>query len=343
MDSGPLYRLHELSFRTQYAELKERARSAGALLAGTPGTLVKRSGTGYVYWYRAYRSAGGAQVEDLVCKDGDADALDQARARIEFTRWTAQQVRDLRLLGFQVADKAVARVMVALHNAGLLDAGLVLVGTLGWMAWLNELGARTVAARTQDIDLAARQGLKLAAPQSFLQTVQATKLGFEPVPGLPNRAPSTSVKLAGRDGLRIDVLAPGKALGRTVALPPLQWHAQTVPHFDYLLQQPVEAALLAGGHCVPVWLPQAPRLMWHKLYASAVRRSFPEKAQKDLLQAATLAALCFEQFDQEPAETFGDVPAAMRPALKRRLPALRRVLGGHPAVLEQFEQVLGAA
>ena len=32
-----LYLEHELAFRTQYAELKERTLAAGALLSGTPG------------------------------------------------------------------------------------------------------------------------------------------------------------------------------------------------------------------------------------------------------------------------------------------------------------------
>ncbi len=36
-----LYRPIELSFRTQYAEVKERSRAQGPLLPGTPGTLDK--------------------------------------------------------------------------------------------------------------------------------------------------------------------------------------------------------------------------------------------------------------------------------------------------------------
>ena len=68
---APLFRLHELAFRTQYAELKERVRSTERLLRGTPGTLVKRSGTGRSYWYRAYQGAAGKQVEDIVCRDTD--------------------------------------------------------------------------------------------------------------------------------------------------------------------------------------------------------------------------------------------------------------------------------
>jgi hypothetical protein len=78
----------------------------------------------------------------------------------------------------------------------MLGAGLTIVGTLCYTAWLNELGAKAVSARTQDIDLAARQSLKLAAPQSFLDAMQATRLGFVPIPGMPSQAPPTPVKLA---------------------------------------------------------------------------------------------------------------------------------------------------
>lgn len=52
---APLYREHELAFRTQYAELKERSLAAGVLLPGTPGSLAPRAGTGYGYWYRRIR------------------------------------------------------------------------------------------------------------------------------------------------------------------------------------------------------------------------------------------------------------------------------------------------
>jgi hypothetical protein len=337
--SRPLYRPHELAFRTQYAELKDRARSSAALLPGTPGSLVKRAGTGRAYWYRVYQVASGTQVEDLLCKEGDYTALVDAQASVEFAQWMSAQVRNLRRLEFQVADKGVASVLVALHNRGLFAAGLAVVGTLGYMAWLNELGARAVSARTQDIDLAARQGLKLAAPQSFLETVQATRLGFVPVPGMLHDEPSTSVKRQGSDGLRIDVLAHGDKLGASTPIAELAWHAQTVPHFDYLLADPREAAILAGGHCVPVLLPQPERFVWHKLYSSASRRSFPEKATKDLQQAATLAAVLAEQDDAPLADSFDDVPSAMKQVIRKRLPAALRMLGGHVDTQQALESL----
>lgn len=336
MSPGTLYRPQELAFRTQYAELKERAGSADMLLAGTPGTLVKRQGTGYAYWYRVYYPVPGQQAEQLVGKEEDVEALEDMKRQIEFAQWVAAQVRDLRKLQFQVADKGVAGVLVELHNRGILRAGVTLVGTLCYMAWLNELGAKAVSARTQDIDLAARQKLTLAVPESFLAVMDATRLDFS-----PSQAPSTSVKQRGRDGLRVDVLTHGDKVGKTVPIPQLSWHAQTVPHYAYLLHEPRPAALLAGGHCVPLLLPQPERFVWHKLYSSGSRQSFREKAEKDLMQAAALAAILTEQHDEVLSDSFDEAPAALREVVKRRLPGLRRALAAHPQTLEQFELALG--
>ena len=90
-------------------------------------------------------------------------AITAMRERMDFAEWSSKQVSALRKLGFQVADKSVGRVLVELHNLGAFEAGLTLVGTLAYMAWLNEFGVMAVSARTQDIDLARRQRLKLAA------------------------------------------------------------------------------------------------------------------------------------------------------------------------------------
>ena len=337
-----LYVRHELAFRTQYAELAERSRNEGDLLPGTPGNLSLRTGTGHRYWYRRYYTVAGQPSEDLVCKDGDVPALDAMRARIEFAAWAERQVRALRQLGFQVADKDVARVLVELSNHGLLDAGLVLVGTLAYMAWLNELGLRAVASRTQDVDLARRQALRLAAPLSFLQTMQGTRLAFVPVPGLAPGAPSTSVKRAGKESLRVDVLTPGPQFGRVVALPEMQWHAQAVPHFDYLQREPRRACVLAGGQCIPVDVPAPQRLAWHKLYSSAHRRHDLAKAEKDLVQAATLLAALVEDDHLSFVESAAEVPAQLRNSARRRLPALRKLLAAHPQALEEVESALTA-
>lgn len=340
MGKTALFREQELAFRTQYAELKERVSTSASILPGTPGTLVRRSGTGYSYWYRVYYPAPGKQSEDLVCKDGDTDTLQAMRENIAFSEWVSEQVSSLRKLGFQTADKAVARVLVELHNRGAFEAGLVLVGTLGYMAWLNELGAVAVSARTLDIDLARRQRLKLAAPLSFLTTMQATGLPFASIPALPAKGVSTSVKLPGVQGLRVDVLAPDNTLGAIVRVPELNWAAQGIPHYDYLLKEPEPGAMLAGGHCIPVRLPQAARLVWHKLYSSASRRGFPEKAAKDRRQALVLAAVLAEANPQALTRAFKAAPKAMTKSIGPLYGRLVKDLDSNPSLQEVLREHL---
>lgn len=337
---SPLFRRLELAFHTQYAEVRERTQGGGELLPGTPGMLMLRKGTGYGYWYRRYNSLPNQQAEDLVCKDGHDEIKDAMQARIEFSSWVQDQVRHLRKLGMQVADKDVSRVLVELHNKQLFQGGLVVVGTLAFMAWLNEAGAVAVSARTQDIDLACRQALKLGAPVSFLETLEATKLKFFAVPGMPNSAPSTSVKRPGADGLRVDLLTSGQHLGAVVPVPELSWHAQTVPHFDYLLKNPSQAAVLAGGHCIPVNLPLPERFVLHKLYSSTQRHADLGKARKDVWQAAVLGAVIVETDMGSLQQAAEDAPPEVLEAARSRLPALKKLLQAHRQTLEAFERAL---
>lgn len=342
MSAPSLYRRLELNFHTQYAEVKERVRTEPALLPGSPGTLTLRTGTGQGYWYRRYKAVTGKEVEDFVSKEGDEPVREAMQQRMAAAAWTQGQVRQLRTLGMQVADKDVARLLVELHARQLFgDGGLVLVGTLAYMSLLNELGAVAVAARTQDIDLARRKALKLAAPVPFLDAVQSSLLQFFPVPGLGPGAPSTSVKRSGPEGLRVDVLAPGSALGAIKAVPELAWHAQTVPFFDYLLESPIAGAVLAGGHCVPVNLPQPARFVWHKLYSSTQRHSDIAKARKDLQQATVLAAALAESDEEALAEAAARAPRGLLQAAKARLLQAKDVLRAHPAAAAALEQVLG--
>jgi hypothetical protein len=335
-----LFREQELAFRTQYAELKERVAASGSILPGTPGSLVCRAGTGYTYWYRVFYPAPGKQSEDFVCKDGDTDTLQAMRERVAFSEWVAAQVSNLRKLGFQTADKSTARVLVELHNRGAFEAGLVLAGTLGYMAWLNELGAITASARTLDIDLARRQRLKLAAPLSFLTIMQATGLPFASIPALPAKGVSTSVKLPGVQGLRVDVLAPDTTLGAIVRVPELNWAAQGIPHYDYLLKDPELAATLAGGHCIPVRLPQAARLAWHKLYCSTNRHGFLEKAAKDQRQGLALAAVLSEADPQALTRAFRAAPKAMTKSIAPLYGRLVKELDAYPALEEILRECL---
>lgn len=268
----------------------------------------------------------GRRVDDFVGPASNLPARTAAQDEIAFSEWLQERVVQLRKLGFQVADKGTARVLVELHNQGMFQAGLVLVGTLAYMAWLNELGVIATASRTRDIDVARPERLKLAAPLEFLTTMRATQLPFVQVPGMPSHSPSTSVKLPGVDGLRVDVLAPGTRLGAPVRAPEIAWHAQAIPHFDYLLEGAERAAMLAGGQCIPVAIPQAGRFVWHKLYSSRRRRGESEKAAKDRSQAITLAAALERDHAGELQSCFRAAPRDLRSLLAPALDGLAKDL-----------------
>lgn len=338
-----LYRAHEPNFRIQYAELKARTLAAGQQLPGTPGSLVLREGSGYRHWYRVSYPVPGRVQEDWVCKDGDSAALEAMRERMAHHEWATHQVSLLRKLGFQVADKAVARVLVGLHNRQAFEAGLVLLGTPAYMAWLNELGGIASSILAQDIDPTQRQPLKLGAPLQFQTTLQAAGLPFSSMPGMPLAIPSASPELPGGQGLRIDVLAYGKAPGAPAGAPEIDWRAQVVPFYDYLLLDAEPGAMLAGGHCVPVRLPQAGRFVWYKLYASTQRPDLPEKAVKDRQRALVIAALLADSKSTLLAEAFDAAPAVMKSAI---LPIIDRLIErakAHVSLVEVLESCRGQA
>ena len=93
-------------------------------------------------------------------------------------------------------------------------------------------------------------------------------------------------------------------------------------------------------HCVAVSLPAPERLVWHKLYASVARVGYPEKAQKDLIQAATLAAILAEQDDCQLGDALADAPAGLVVAARTRLPSLHKLLAAHPQALDQLTAAL---
>jgi len=338
-NTKPLYRLQELPYRTQYAELKERAAAAGTLLLGTPGTLYKRTGTGHEYWYRIYYPVPNKQAEEFVGQANDEAAYKLMSDRMAYTEWMSEQVTNLRKLGYQVADKGVASVLVELHNRKLFQAGLIVVGTLAYMSWLNEYGAMAVAARTQDLDLARRQRLKLATSVSFLSSIEATHLPFTSIPRMPSHEPSTSVKLPGREGLRVDILAPGPEVGQTIQVPELEWHAQAIPYYDYMLEDSQKAAMLAGGQCIPITLPQVERMIWHKLYSSTISTRGSDKRLKDLIQAVTLAAILVEQDSVSLKQSYSAAPNALKVATLSRMSRICELLESHPETRDAFRSL----
>lgn len=341
MKAIPLYRRHEAAFCTQYGELKERTLTAGALLPGTPGTLHRRKGTGYAYWYRVYYPTPGRQAETLVGRHDDGAAETAMRQRMDFAAWSNRQVVALRKLGFPVADKSLARVLVELHNLGAFSGGLIVLGNLAHMAWQNELGIQIRMRREAAKSLNLPGSLELGAGRAFLESPLVGTLPFTRGPGEPD---STIARLAGVDGLPIEFGVPGNDMAGdmidNIAVASGRWSARSAPFYEFLLESPESGALLAGGHCIPVLLPQAARLVWHTLFRSSQADRQPTQAARERQQSLALGAALIDDDPWALLTAWEKAPVAMTAPIRPLRASLLAELAGHPELRDLFDDCL---
>ncbi|MGB4066031.1 MAG: hypothetical protein WBK19_19575 [Azonexus sp.] len=346
MKTPALVRPNQPAFRQQYAALKEQSLTGDPLLPGTPGTLQLRRGTGYAYWYRVYYPVPGKQAETLVGREGDSVAENAMRAQMDFAESTARQVSVLRKLGFHVADKASARALVELHNLGAFESGLLLAGSLGCIAWLNELGARL---RQPAGEPAISPHLELVAPEVFLSQALAAALPLvatpdasaETVSDTTNEfAPHAAIALPGLPAMPAEILVAGPRFGSAVSAPGLAWSATTIPDHAYLLAAPAPGALLAGGQCIPVRLPQAARLVWHQLSASLHRSASQATVERRL--ALSLAAVLLTLDPWAMLTAWETAPAAITEPLRPLRDSLLSSAAAHPDLQDLLADCLGA-
>ena len=98
--------------------------------------------------------------------------------------------------------------------------------------------------------------------------------------------------------------------------------------------------MLAGGHCVPVRLPQTARLVWHELYARVRRRGSPGKAAKDREQALLLAAALLEQEAQALRKDLRAAPSKMVKEIRSSQKFLLRGAAADPALTSALRDCL---
>jgi len=323
-------RLHDVSFRTDYAQAKELALAQAQIPLLTAGSLQEeeRGSASFVYRYR-YDGAGKRVTEYLgPSGDEETDAkIDQAHAEIADAETLAQYCRDLRRLGFYSADNSTLVTVAALFNAGIFGGGGVLVGTHAFGVIMNDLGvAAAPFARTEDLDVARGERIQIAAMAKggFLELLKQTGLQFHEVPQLKRKEPPTSFKVRGKK-LKVDLLVPARgAPYEAIAVPELGAHATGLPHFAYLLAGAGASALIGRDRIVPVLVPHPGRFCVHKLAVYSLRSGFDAaRREKDVAQAALLAAT----LAREQEFLFADAVEAMDRGLRAKVRAgARRAL-----------------
>lgn len=270
--------------------LREEALSD---LRGTP-TKVTRNGR--VYWYDSYR-VGSEVRKHYIGENSDALRAQIARHREarapaqDRRRARARLVRLLRGEGFLGLDPSTGSLMAALAGAGVFRLGGTVVGTHAFRLYEGELNLRydlTQAAQTDDLDIASFERLSLALEDAAAPPVQQVlgDFAFSPAPSLEPGRTWRWQQTAGN--ALVEFLTPAFGTEGLRDLPALGVQAQALNHLNYLIAEPIPAAIPYRSG-VLVQIPRPERYAIHKLIVAERRRASDRiKAQKDRAQAAFL-------------------------------------------------------
>lgn len=298
-----------------YADLRERLEAFEAMrtIASLPGKFTIKNIKGKAYHYFQATLAGG-RVQIYLGPDNESvrGLIAEYKANKEHARADKRLIQRLSAQiiagGVIPVPYDMARIIQRLAHSGVFRAGGVLVGTMAFRILGTHLSVQwdNMSRTTQDIDLAGDYGMSLAVPDmraDIPAVIDSLHMGFFPVPGLSHKEPSTSFAIRGKT-LRIDLLTPMKR-GRTEPVFIHRFNAAALPlkYLDYLIQDPVNAVMIAGTPCL-IKIPQPARFALHKLIISRQRPvSADDKKKKDIAQAGALIKLLQEV---RP----GDIPIA---------------------------------
>ena len=311
-----------------------------------PGSFSIKTVAGAEYVYFQYSDPGGTKRQFSVGRrtpelDAVVEQYAAARAEHELDRQPLDRlVGMMRSAGLAVAPHAPARVLRALSEAGVFNAGGVLVGSYAFQTLGNLLGVRWPGAawRTQDIDNAAH--LRIAVPATTAdipKALDSLQMGFVPIPQLDVRQPSTSFRVRGQT-LRLDLVTPGRTIDVSPT-PISRFRAAAAPirHLTLVMDDAQPGLVIGANHVHLVVVPTPARFALHKLYVSQTRSVVQQaKSGKDRHQAALMLEVLAED---RPA----DLAAAAEAFTKPGPTVSRKVLRGLDAARKQWPDIGAAA
>jgi hypothetical protein len=280
---------------------------------GTPQKLI-RNGRGY--WYDLYRLGTSVQNRyigedspEIAAKIAGHQALAaDAKAR---GAERARLVRLLRAEGIPPTDRATGSLLAAMARAGVFRLGGTLVGTQAFRLYEAELGLRLATsdvAQTGDIDIAQFERLSLALGDTVEENLHSTfqSLDFDAIPSINNR--SVWCWKQSQSGMLVEFLTPSFRAEEDIRdLPALGVAAQSLHFLNYLIAEPIKAAVLYRSG-VLVQIPRPERFAIHKLIVADRRRGGPDqiKSRKDRMQATLLIRALAEDRPDDLSEAYAD-------------------------------------
>ncbi|MBC9248478.1 hypothetical protein H4P12_17590 [Paracoccus sp. 11-3] len=283
-------------------------------LRGTP-TRVTRNGR--IYWYDSFR-VGSEVRKRYIGEDSPELAARMAQARDarapaeQRRKDRARLVRLLRAEGFLGLDPTTGSLMAALAAAGVFRLGGTVVGTHAFRLYEGELNLRLgfdQTAQTDDLDIASFERLSLVLEDMASPPVQQVlgDFDFAPTPSLEPGKAWRWRQTAGN--ALVEFLTPAFGEEGLRDLPALAVQAQALRHLNYLIADPIPAAIPYRSG-VLVQVPRPERFAIHKLIVAERRRADDRlKSEKDRQQAAFLITALAQDRPDDLADALADARA----------------------------------
>jgi len=255
------------------------------------------------YWYCQYTDISGSRKQRYVGPDGEATQkiINQTSASITANATILTERKRLVAMiaagGGNMEKGRPARIIEKLADAGIFDAGGLLIGSYAFSCYGNMLGVifDDAMRRTEDMDIAYDRSIEIGFVRDVRHDIsEAAPEMAEPKQINPWVPP---YEMIAPDGFKIEFLTSrlNASDKSPIQVERFGVNAQPLEFLDYLIKGSVEAVALYGAGIL-VNVPNPAKFAIHKLAISQLRQTTnPEKMRKDLMQAEALITYLIEQ------------------------------------------------
>lgn len=281
--------------QTAYSTLLQKLENSRFALLNNIG-LTSKVVNEKTYWYCQYTDISGIRKQRYIGADTpetkaiiDGIALSNATQSAIMTD-RKRLVAMIAAGGGNMEKGRPAKIIEKLADAGVFDAGGMLIGSYAFSCYGNLLGVIFDEAmrRTEDMDVAYDRSIEIGFVRDL--RVDISDIAPEMVEPKQINPWVPPYEMIAPDGFKIEFLTSRIGPHDKAPIPVERFgvNAHPLEFLDYLIKDDVEAVVLYGAGIL-VNVPDPARFAIHKLAVSQFRpASRPEKARKDLLQATVL-------------------------------------------------------
>jgi hypothetical protein len=288
--------------QTAYSTLLQKLEDSRFSMVSNIG-FTEKVVSGKTYWYCQYTDISGTRKQRYIGPDSpETKAIidgvqSSSKANTDILTDRKRLVAMVAAGGGNMEKGRPAKIIEKLADAGVFDAGGMLIGSYAFSCYGNMLGVVFDEAirRTEDMDVAYDRSIEIGFVRNVKTDIgEAAPEMVEPKQINPWVPP---YEMVAPDGFKIEFLTSKTAPHDKSPVPIERFgvNAQPLEFMDYLIKNPVETAVLYGSGIL-VNVPDPARFAIHKLAVSQLRPSSkPEKSRKDLLQACALIEYFLEE------------------------------------------------